>query len=197
MFKVDATQVSKLRGEYNPEDKTIIMFFGSVRKHKGIDTIVQALDAMEHKNILFMIVGVNAESEQIVPQRSYIKTLPAQDFQRLPAILSMADLVILPQKQSSSAVGQVPAKIFDAMALGKPIIASDVSDLPLILKDCGLIFKAEDSADLQDKIEFVLQNPNEAKKLGIKAKEKFYKEFSFQAVEKKLFTIVDKIINSI
>lgn len=194
MFKVDTTQVSKLRSEYNPENKTIIMFFGSVRKHKGVDTIIQALDAMANKNIIFMIVGIDTEAKKIIPQRSYIKTLPAQDFQRLPAILSIADLVILPQKQSSSAVGQVPAKIFDAMALGKPIIASDVSDLPLILKDCGLIFKAEDSADLQKKIEFVLQNPNEAKKLGIKAKEKFDLQYSFEAVEKKLFKIFDNII---
>lgn len=193
MFNVDPVRVSILRKEHNPENKTIIMFFGSVRKHKGIDTIVQALDAMEHKNILFLIVGVDTEAKKIIPERSYIKTLPTQDFQTLPTILAMADLVVLPQKNSPSTVGQVPAKVFDAMALGKPIIASDVSDLPLILKDCGLIFKVEDSIDLQKKIIFVLENPNEARDIGMIAKNKFQEEYSFDAVEKKLFTIVEKV----
>ncbi|CAN5190853.1 hypothetical protein BH09PAT2_BH09PAT2_01460 [soil metagenome] len=194
MFNVNSNEVEKLKKKYNSENKTIIMFFGSVRKHKGIDIIVNALDRLDTKNILFMIVGVNEESQKIIPQRLYIKTLPTQDFTKLPAILSMADLVILPQKKSPATVGQIPAKVFDAMALGKPIIASDVSDLPLILKDCGLIFKAEDSADLQNRIEFVLQNPNEAKILGIKAKEKFNTLYSFDSVEKNLFKIVDTII---
>jgi glycosyltransferase involved in cell wall biosynthesis len=31
----------------------------------------------------------------------------------------------------------MPCKMFEAMAMGKPIVASAVSDLPEVLEDCG------------------------------------------------------------
>ena len=36
-------------------------------------------------------------------------------------------------------VGQVPAKLFDAMALGRPVVSTRVSMIPEILDGCGLI----------------------------------------------------------
>jgi glycosyltransferase involved in cell wall biosynthesis len=38
-------------------------------------------------------------------------------------------------------VGQIPAKLFDAMAMAKPIVATDVNDFAGILDGCGLVVK--------------------------------------------------------
>lgn len=194
MFNIDQKKVDELKKEYNPEGNKIIMFYGSVRKHKGIDIIIDALDTLNYKNVTFMIVGVDKDSQQFIPNRTYIKTLPPQNFDILPNILSLADLVVLPQKKSTASLGQVPAKIFDAMALGKPIIASNISDIPLILKGCGLIFEPEDIVELSNNIKYIIDNPIEALNFGKKAKEKFLLHYSFNAVENTLFKVIKKVI---
>ena len=87
-------------------------------------------------------------------------------FNDVPKYLSMADLVILPQRRIVQAMGQIPAKIFDAMAMAKPIIATDVSDLRRILDGCGIIIEPEDIDSLACKIDWVFSNPTDASALG-------------------------------
>jgi len=40
----------------------------------------------------------------------------------------MGDVVIIPQRENFATLGQMPAKVFDAMAMAKPTIATNVSD---------------------------------------------------------------------
>ena len=109
-----------------------------------------------------------------------------QPFSSIPEFLSMADMIVLPQQDNSSTVGQVPAKVFDAIAMGKPIIATRVSDLPKILDGCGLIIEPGDTNALSDSIRWVLENEAEAQILGNKAREKCVREDSWDAMEKVL-----------
>ena len=47
-----------------------------------------------------------------------------------------------PSGRRSDTRGQVPAKLFDAMALGRPIVSTRVSMIPEILEGCGLLVAA-------------------------------------------------------
>ena len=84
------------------------------------------------------------------------------------------------------------AKIFDAMAMAKPIIATDVADLPLILEGCGIIVPAGDITSLAKEIDRVFSNPVVAAELGQNAREKCIAEYSWDVMEKSLVTIFDK-----
>lgn len=68
-------------------------------------------------------------------------------------------------------MAQVRAKVFDAMALGRPIIASPVSDLPEILDGCGYIVPMDNTEVLTDKIDGVFANYDAALRLTEKARE--------------------------
>ena len=50
------------------------------------------------------------------------------------------------------------AKILDAMAMAKPIIATNVSDIPEILDNCGWIVEPENPEQLSKSIQYVLGN---------------------------------------
>jgi glycosyltransferase involved in cell wall biosynthesis len=104
----------------------------------------------------------------------------------------MANMIVLPQRNNSSAVGQIPAKVFDAMAMAKPIIATRVSDLPIILDGCGLIVEPGNINALSDSILWVLENETEAKKLGNKARIKCINKYSWSSMEYTLSGIFDK-----
>ena len=60
-------------------------------------------------------------------------------FDDVPRYLVAADAVAVPQRATSDTVGQVPAKIFDAMALARPIVSTAVSMIPEILEGCGVL----------------------------------------------------------
>jgi glycosyltransferase involved in cell wall biosynthesis len=120
------------------------------------------------------------------------KGFDIQPFDKIPEFLTIADVIAIPQKKSFSAIGQVPAKVFDAMAMAKPIIATKVSGLPEILKGCGWVVEPENPKKLAESIKFVLDNPEEAEKLGKKARNKCIEKYSWNAAEKRLIKIFKK-----
>jgi len=107
-----------------------------------------------------------------------------QPFEKVPEFLAMADVVVIPQKRTFATLGQVPAKVFDAMAMAKPIIATNVSDLAEILNGCGWIVEPENPEQLAKTIQYVLDHPDKAAEMGQKARQKCIEKYSWDTMEK-------------
>ena len=75
--------------------------------------------------------------------------------------------------------------------MAKPIIATNVSDIPEILDGCGWIVEPENPRQLAETIKYVFDHPVEAKERGEKAGEKCVKEYSWEMMEKKLIAIFE------
>jgi len=83
----------------------------------------------------------------------------------------------------------MPAKLFDAMAMGKPIVATDVSDIPAVLEGCGLVVPAGDVNALSQGISYVLDHPVEAAEMGKRARQKCVDHYSWEAMERGLLKV--------
>jgi len=168
----------------------VIMFYGTIREHKGIEDLFSAIATLNKNFILGVLIGVNKEDvylrRLILERGKYIRFLPLQPFSKLPEILSAADIVVIPQRRTKYAVAQVPAKVFDAMAMAKPIIATNIGDLPEILSGCGWIVEPENPKQLAERIQYVFSHPEEAEEMGRRAREKCVSEYSYHVTEKKL-----------
>jgi glycosyltransferase involved in cell wall biosynthesis len=170
-----------LRQKYGIKEKDkIVMFFGTPRPHKGIEDLVEAFSLIKREDIGLVIAGVDRRdrySRYIVKKaedklRGKIKIFGLQPFEKVPEFLSIADVIVIPQKRSDSTIGQVPAKLFDAMAMAKPIIATAVSDIPEILSGCGWVIEPGDVEKLSRAIQHAIDNPEEAEKIGIEARKR-------------------------
>ena len=184
-----------LRNEWDMTDKKVIMFFGTPFPHKGLEDLLIAAKSLNRADLNVIIVG--AQDNEYTRQLKKIgagklQIVGMQPFSKVPEILSMADLVVLPQRNEPTAVGQVPAKVFDAMAMAKPIIATNVSDLPEILDGCGWIVEPESPEQLAETIQYVLCNPDEAEETGWKARQKCIEKYSWAAMERILTRVFDK-----
>jgi glycosyltransferase involved in cell wall biosynthesis len=185
-----------MRQRLGVDNCKVIMFLGSARPHKGLDDIVRAIKILGRTDIRLIVVGAGADKKY----DALLKELGGETvilhgeipFKDIPEYLSAADLVVLPQKSHLQSYGQIPAKIFDAMAMAKPIIATDVADLSLILGGCGIIVPAGDIASLANEIDRVFSNPLAAIEMGEKARVKCINEYSWDVMEKSLVTIFDK-----
>ncbi len=178
----------------------IAMFFGTPRPHKGVEDLVEAVFLIESKDIILIVVGVNERdqyckdliktAEEKLGER--LRMFGLQSFEKIPEFLSLADVIVIPQRGSYSTIGQVPAKVFDAMAMAKAIIATNVGDLPEILDDCGWIVEPGNPEQLSRMIQHVLSNYKKAKEMGIKARQKCIEKYSWDVMEKVLVGVFEK-----
>ena len=184
----------ELKEKWSVHNKKNILFSGTVRPHKGLEELIRALEILNYNNVQLLIVGKRTKYlEWLIKNRgSYIKYMGLLPHLKMPECLSLADLVVLPQRNEAYAQAQVPGKIFEAMAMAKPIIATDVSDLPNILDGSGWIVEAGNPEKLAETIQIVLDNPKEAIKMGQKARQKCIEKYSWDAMEKILFNIFKK-----
>jgi len=180
--------------------KKVIMFLGTPREHKGVEILVNAVNMIKNENIVLFIVGIgdndNYGKKLTKTAKEMLgdkyKGFGIQPFEKIPEFLTLADVVVIPQKNNFATIGQVPAKVFDAMAMAKPIIATNVSDLPEILDGCGWIVEPKNPEKLAEAIQNVLKNPKEAEKMGQKARQKCIDKYSWDAIEEILLDIFKK-----
>ena len=188
-----------------PEDKIVLMFFGTPRPHKGIEELIRAIyitkELRNHQEIVLVIGGVGKDrySQKIVQigkkllgdKVFFIGHIP---FKEIPRAVIASDIYIIPQKKTHASFGQLPAKLFDAMAMARAIISTDVSDIPRILEGAGVIISTDVSVlekNLGEKSLYLIDNPDEIKKLGKKARKKFIGQYGFKHMRKKLRRILN------
>jgi len=188
----------KVKREMGLRDEKIIMFLGSPKPHKGIEDLFAAIRELKRKDLRLLIIGASNgyPSKSRSPDRldHLIIVRGMVPFMRIPEYLACSDLVVIPQKNIPSNMGQIPAKLFDAMAMARPIVSTKISDMPEILKDCGLVAEADSPKDLAEKINFILENPNEARKIGQKARERCIEKYSLRVVGERLNNYVSERI---
>lgn len=177
-----------LKEQYKLSSYRIIMFLGTPRPHKGLEKVLEAIVRLKRDDVRLMIIGATKDNEFVnnLAKREPDKVIlfGMCSFSDIPKYLAMADIVVLPQKQSPWSIGQVPSKFFDAMSMAKPIISTKVSEIPDILENCGMVVDTDNIQALTNSIAYLLENEEEATKLGKKAREKCIREYSFDALEK-------------
>lgn len=182
-----------------PTEKKIVLFSGTPRPHKGLEDLIDAVNSLARTDISLLIVGAD-DSE-------YVRRLRAQagenvlfrgrkPFQEIPEWIAAADIFAIPQRDTFSTRGQLPAKLFDAMAMGKAIIATDVSDIANILHDCGVVVDPNSPAELAEAIRKLAREPNLIREIGLNARQKCIEYYSYDAVAPKLSRVVEAAAKS-
>jgi len=199
-FNPEKFDKSSLREKYDIDrNKKVVMFFGTPGLHKGIEDLIEAVNPLQNQSVLLTLVGADEHSysqnlmrlaDEKLGER--FKAFGLQPFGKVPEFLAMSDVIVIPQRRSSATVGQVPAKVFDAMAMAKPIIATAVCDLPEILDGCGWVVEPESSGHLAEAIQHVIDHPEEAEQIGQKARQKCIENYSWDAMENVLSNIFRK-----
>jgi len=174
----------------------LVMFLGTPRGYKGLDDLARAVNSLERPDVVLAVIGASSDSlagRQILRLCPRAKLLPWVPFEKIPAFLSAADVVAVPQRDTPDTLGQVPAKIFDAMALGRPVVSTRVSMIPEILDGCGLVVEPGNVMALAAAIRRLVDDPAEAHTLGARARERCVERYSFEAARRVLFPLVENL----
>jgi glycosyltransferase involved in cell wall biosynthesis len=185
---VDREQARRRFGFSGP----VVLFPGTRRTHKGLKPLAKAVARLPGVG-LAVLCRPDDFSQPEWKEFPLIR-IPVMPYGELPALLAAADVVAIPQLDTPAASHQMPMKVYDAMAMGRPIVASTVSDLPAVLEDCARLVPPADVDSLAKAIEHLLRNPVEAQELGQRARAKCEKNFSMKRVGEALLSAVDKAL---
>ena len=198
-------QVTLLKHSLGLVGKKIIVFGGVVRPHKGVEEILEALCLLDQDEIRLLVVGPITEHLQSMIDSPHfgrwlvvagdpvnaLTTKNSDIHQQMPLYLDVGDLVVLPLHNTLLAQSQMPIKIFEAMAMAKPVIGSAVSDLPLVLDGCGLVVPPDNVKALAMAIRELFENDELARSLGRQARETCIRNYSREATRRHLLGIME------
>lgn len=175
----------------------VVMFLGTPRDYKGIDDLAAAIRRLNRPDVILALVGCAPDSragKRLASMGSAVRMIGPVPFNEIPDFLSAADLIVVPQRLTSDTVGQVPAKLFDAMALGRPIVSTRVSMIPEILDGCGVLVEPGRPEEFERAIGFLLDHPEEAAALGMRARARCEERYSYASARAALFPLIDTLL---
>jgi len=181
--------------EYIPtyEDKGYVLYFGRLSKEKGIEILLKAHQDIA-KEIPLKIVGTGLIEDELKAKYPRVEFLGYRTGKELKSIISRASFVVMP----SECYENCSMAVLEAMALGKPIIASRIGGLPEQVEDgrTGLLFEMGNVEELKEKMLYLWKNKDLRIEMGKEARKKAEREFSLERHCEKLLQIYKKLLQS-
>jgi glycosyltransferase involved in cell wall biosynthesis len=158
--------------------KAVLFFAGLVEEViKGFKVLHDACSLLWNRRQDFELVATGDPPCQVDPFTRYIGWQSQED---LPRHLRACDLLVIPTI-AQEALGRTAV---EAMATGRPVIASRLGGLPFTVADgsTGLLCEPGDSTDLASKIEILLNDSDLRRRLGLAGRQRFEKEYSWDVI---------------
>ncbi|HLO51744.1 MAG TPA: glycosyltransferase family 4 protein [Kamptonema sp.] len=189
--------------KYNPEisreryglaEYRILMFPGATRPHKGLEDVLMALEELNESDLRLAIVGgspYDDYDDRLVQQWGrWIIKLPKFPVEMMPEVVAAAHIVVVPQRDTLTAVAQFPLKLTDGMAMAKPVLSTRVGDIPEILGETGYLVEPSSPSQISEKIQWIFNNQIDVNDRGMKARQRCVEKYSIQAMASILYEVI-------
>ncbi|MEG5066201.1 glycosyltransferase [Microcoleus sp. B3-A4] len=200
IFNPNLYDSREVRHRYGiPLDVKVVLFLGTPRLHKGVVKLAQAIHQISDQDFRLLIVGSIPDYSIAVKLNSLasnrIICLPNQPFSRIPEILSIADVICLPQEEGHAISNyQLPAKAIDAISMGIPLLVSHTPPL-LEMVEYG-VAELIDMDDIPASLERIIKNPIRVQRWKNYSRSHFLKHYSYDAAAKKMENIIQRSLKS-
>lgn len=194
----------ELSSKLGLSDKPVIGFIGSLLHYEGIDDLLRAANILKERQLEFyvLLVGDGAAFESL---EVLVTELGLQDIVimagRVPhdqviKYYSLIDIAPFPRKPLPVCEMVSPLKPFEAMAMEKTVLVSNVQALSEFIKEGynGMTFAKGDINDLACKLEILLTNPELRKKIGKDSRKWVKAHRNWSTTTTKVVEVYDSLI---
>lgn len=172
---VSARELAGLRAqlEIRPGQR-VLLYTGSFAGYQGLDLLLEAFArALElHPELVLVCVGAtDADQARIAAANSgrchlkSVRIVPRQPRSQMPLYTELADVLLLPRVKCDN----VPLKLYDYMAAGKPIVATSQPGSNRMLNDQRAFLCDPTAKSMADAISRACSHPAEAAWIGNEA----------------------------
>lgn len=194
--KIQAIHNSIEMNDYNVETKDdgYALYFGRLSKEKGILNLINAFAKCNKGNLY--IAGEGPEKENI---EKIIKENKIEDRVKLLGFLNKEQMTDVTRKCKFVVVPSIwyencPYSVLETLAIGKPIIGSNMGGIPELVIDNenGFIYNTVD--ELAQKMNLLFEDEELVNKFSKKSKELAKQNYNREVYYNKLKQIYDKVI---
>jgi glycosyltransferase involved in cell wall biosynthesis len=153
-----------------------LLAVGSLSKRKGFDYLIRAAGLLVARGVdaVVEIVGDGEERatlEALAAELGIAERVAFRGYQPFAAVREAMNRATLLVHPSDGLGDGLPNVVREAMALGAPVVASDVAGLPDALRDgCGALVPPKDAAALADALERLLRSPATRREIAVRAR---------------------------
>ena len=182
----------------------VAIFVGALdRAHyfKGVGVLLRALAHMPDKGIRLLVVGDGNLGPTYQKQAAELGLGDRVIFcghvsdEELPTHYALCDLLVLPSITMGEAFGVV---LLEAMACGKPVIASNLPGMRSVVSDGedGLLVQPGEVDDLTDKIQMLLEDPQRRREMGDRGRAKVEAKYAWPKIIPRLVRVYEEVLGS-
>ncbi len=178
---------------YGDRSNTIV-YVGGITEIRGIKEMVQAMSLLpSHLDVRLQIAGkfsTDDLKEEITTMEGWEKV----DFHgwvshdRVFELLGHSKAGLIPFHPTTNNANGLPNKLFEYMAAGLPVIASDFESWEEFIENppCGRFVDPTDPYEIAEQIEWVFTNQDCAESMGENARKMVESEYNWESQEEKL-----------
>ena len=181
------------------ECRSDILFAGRLERNKGCEYLIRAMPFIvkEHKDAILRVVGSGSElsnllklTEKLDIKRNVIFSV-FMNSERIKVYYASTKVVVVP----SIAGDPLPRVPLEAMAMRKPVVATNVGGIPEIVENgkTGFLVSPKNPKEIADKVNILLSDKRMREKMGFHGFKKVMSEYSPSAVSEKYLAVYNLI----
>ena len=188
----------KQRALYSLGDKDIVFgFIGWFVPWHNLEFFIKVFSKIDNENCKLILVGdgglkdslyILTETLNIADKVIFAGAIP---YEKIPDMINALDICIIPDSNEYRS----PIKMFEYMAMGKPVVAPNYEPIRSVIDDGkdGVIFDPMDKENLVRILNNVVNDEGKRKILGNNAREKILKQHLWKHNAQKVLEIYRKV----
>jgi glycosyltransferase involved in cell wall biosynthesis len=179
--------------------KEYISYVGALTRTRGLYEMAEAVKPLDIK----LVLAGKFESEAI--QIDILKKYPNIDYRgylnrvQIVDILDRSAVGLLILHNYPNNLDSYPNKLFEYMAAKVPVIASDFPLWRGIIDQvkCGICVNPDSPEEIRQAIDYILQNPQEAKAMGENGKQAIESLYNWSSQEQALINLYHQLLDRV
>ncbi|MDO8717183.1 MAG: glycosyltransferase family 4 protein [Dehalococcoidales bacterium] len=180
------------------KDDTVLFFMGWLYNFSGLKEVALELARTKRENIKFLIVGEGdalADLQRIQKEhhlQNIVILTGRRPYEEIPGFIAAADISVLPANPAEKVMHDgLPAKIYEYMAMGKPMISTKLLGVMREFGEGNGVVYINRPEDMVSKA-MELMSTGQVQKLGIKARQ-FVESYSWDRITDQFEQILEEV----
>jgi glycosyltransferase involved in cell wall biosynthesis len=203
IFQFQPTHANRALETGTPDRPFVIMYHGSLVERNGLDLAIDALARVRHciANTKLRIYGAGGpflervmNSAKTMGLGEAVEYHGPKSLEQIVAAIAESDVGIIPNRQSVFTELNTPTRIFEYLALGKPVIAPRASGICDYFQQGSLVFfELGNATDLADQIIYVYSHPDEVTEI-VRRGQQIYQQHKWSSERLQLTSLVEHLV---
>ena len=173
-------------------EEPVVLYVGGLGPLRGLEVMRTAFPRVGVPGARLVLAGPGAPGE-LPPGAEAIGVV---DHSEVPALLAAARVAWIPLQRHGNYDRAVPTKLVEAMAAGRPVVASDLGRMGAMVRaaGCGLVVPPADADAHAEALRALLLDAGEAERMGAAGREAFVAGLGFEAQARGLTALYAELL---